>query len=220
MFAMGEYLDVALKIVLSFLFGALIGFEREKRNRPAGLRTHILVSVGAALITLVSIEFFRKYGESPSRIAANIVVGIGFLGAGTIMKEGVSVRGLTTAASIWVASAIGLACGLGYYYPAILGTAITVVTLVFMRNVETTSFVRGKNRRMLSVMVEKEQPGILGRIATVLGEHSINIENIKLERSDEGLDIYLFVSVPEQRRIEDVSAELLKESFIKTINWD
>ncbi len=220
MFAMGEYLDIALKIVLSFLFGALIGFEREKRNRPAGLRTHILVSVGAALITLVSIEFFRKYGESPSRIAANIVVGIGFLGAGTIMKEGVSVRGLTTAASIWVASAIGLACGLGYYYPAILGTAITVVTLVFMRNVETASFVRGKNRRMLSVMVEKEQPGILGRIATVLGEHSINIENIKLERSDEGLDIYLFVSVPEQKRIEDVSAELLKESFIKSINWD
>lgn len=217
---MNKYLDILLKLLLAFVFGALIGFERERRNRPAGLRTHILVSVGAALITLISIEFFMKYGESPSRIASNIVVGIGFLGAGTIMKEGLTVRGLTTAASIWMASAIGIACGLGYYYPAALTTAITVFTLVFIRSVEGMRIVKGKKRHIIFLTIEQESPGILGKIGTILGEMDVNIENLKFERSEEALNIYLFVSVPENLSIEDISNKLMTEKFIKAITWD
>jgi len=217
---MNEYLDIVLKIALSFLFGAMIGFEREKRNRPAGLRTHILVAVGSALITLVSIEFFTRYGESPSRIAANIVVGIGFLGAGTIMKEGLTIRGLTTAASIWVASAIGIACGLGYYFPAVLVTLVTVVTLVFVRSVEISSFVKGKAKHSLFIQIVHEEPGLLGRIGTILGQKKINIENIKFERTEETLNIYFYVAVPEGVSIEETSNCLLAEKSIKSINWD
>lgn len=217
---MNEYLEILLKFSLSFVFSALIGFERERRNRPAGLRTHILVSVGATLITLVSIEFFKRYGESPSRIASNIVVGIGFLGAGTIMREGITVRGLTTAASIWVASAIGLACGLGYYYPAALATAITVVTLVFIRNVESTKLLKGGRKHLLFITIDHEQPGIIGRIGTILGEAGINIENLKIERVEETLNIYLYVILPEGVSVEKVSNKLVVESFIKGLSWD
>lgn len=217
---MNETLDVVLKIVLSFLFGAMIGFEREKRNRPAGLRTHILVAVGSALITLISIKFFKIYGESPSRIAANIVVGIGFLGAGTIMKEGLTIRGLTTAASIWVASAIGIACGLGYYFPAVLVTLITVFTLVFIRNIEGMQFVKGKKKHTISIEIEGEAPGMIGKIGTILGNLNVNIENIKIDRSEGFLNIFLFVEIPDNVSLEDVSSALFQEKFIRTISYD
>ena len=115
----------------------MIGFERELRDREAGIRTHLLVSLGSALFTIVSAygfhEFLTNGGNivraDPSRIAAQIVTGIGFLGAGAIIREGLSVRGLTTAATLWVVAAIGMACGAGYYWPAAATTVLTLVAL-------------------------------------------------------------------------------------------
>jgi len=129
--------DALVRLAFACGLGAAIGFEREIRDREAGIRTHLLVSLGSALFTVVSAYGFHEFLASgdnvvradPSRIAAQIVTGIGFLGAGAIIREGLSVRGLTTAATLWVVAAIGMACGAGYYWPALATTALTIFAL-------------------------------------------------------------------------------------------
>ena len=124
-------------MALAAALGAVLGLERELREREAGLRTHLLVSVGSALFTIVSAYGFRGFLTSgdaviradPTRIAAQIVTGIGFLGAGAIIRQGVAIRGLTTAATLWVVAAIGLAAGAGYYSAAVITTAVALVAL-------------------------------------------------------------------------------------------
>ena len=129
--------EVVLRIVLAAALGGAIGLERELREREAGLRTHLLVSVGAALFTMVSAYAWTDWRFSneeglvfdPTRIAAQVVTGIGFLGAGAIIRQGLSVRGLTTAATLWVVAAIGMASGVGYYWAALVTTALVLVSL-------------------------------------------------------------------------------------------
>jgi putative Mg2+ transporter-C (MgtC) family protein len=129
--------DVFLRLSFACGLGALIGFEREIRDREAGIRTHLLVSLGSGLFTIVSAYGFHEFlvgggavvRADPTRIAAQIVTGIGFLGAGAIIREGLSVRGLTTAATLWVVAAIGMACGAGYYWPAAATTLLTLAAL-------------------------------------------------------------------------------------------
>src|SRR5437764_10661029 len=126
---------VLLRLVISAGLGGAIGFERELRERQAGLRTHLVVCVGSALFTLVSAygfeDFFTATGTriDPTRIAAQIVSGIGFLGAGAIIRQGLSVRGLTTAATLWLVAAIGMASGAGYYDAAVIATLGGLLTL-------------------------------------------------------------------------------------------
>jgi putative Mg2+ transporter-C (MgtC) family protein len=130
-------LEVILRVGLAAGLGGAIGLERELRDREAGLRTHMLVSVGAALFTMVSAYAWTDWRFStedglvfdPTRIAAQIVTGIGFLGAGAIIRQGLSVRGLTTAATLWVVAAIGMAAGVGYYEAALVTTALVLVSL-------------------------------------------------------------------------------------------
>jgi putative Mg2+ transporter-C (MgtC) family protein len=144
---MGPFLDLNTlsRLLLAALLGALIGFEREVHGRPAGFRTHLLVSLGSCLFVVVSIDFYRMYGNfnglgqvgvDPGRIAAQVVTGIGFLGAGAIIREKASVRGLTTAACLWVAAAIGLSCGAGRFGPAIVVTLLAVLSLLLLKKVE------------------------------------------------------------------------------------
>lgn len=134
-----EHIDLIMRLGSAAVLGGLIGFERELHGKVAGFRTHSLVSVGSALIMLVSIHVFTLYGDKttvdPSRIAAQVVSGIGFLGAGTIIRAGMGIKGLTTAAGLWTASGIGLACGLGYFEGAIIGTVVTLVILVLFSKV-------------------------------------------------------------------------------------
>jgi putative Mg2+ transporter-C (MgtC) family protein len=129
--------EILLRVGLAAVLGGAIGLERELREREAGLRTHLLVSVGAALFTLVSAyawtdwQFSNESGIvfDPTRIAAQVVTGIGFLGAGAIIRQGLSVRGLTTAATLWVVAAIGMATGAGYYPAAVITTVLVLVSL-------------------------------------------------------------------------------------------
>lgn len=127
--------EMVVRLLVAFVLGAIIGLERERRDRPAGLRTHILVSVAAALLMMLS-ELVARESFDPGRIAAAVVTGMGFLGAGTIIVHGSAVRGLTTAASLWSASAVGLAVGLGWYPAAIVATLLIFITLVAMRSLE------------------------------------------------------------------------------------
>src|SRR3954453_14536067 len=132
-----HWAEALLRLSLAAALGGAVGFERELRDREAGLRTHMLVALGSALFTIVSAYGFHEFltsGQSvvradPTRIAAQIVTGIGFLGAGAIIRQGLSVRGLTTAATLWVVAALGLAAGAGYYSGAVITTAVVLVAL-------------------------------------------------------------------------------------------
>jgi len=130
---------IAIRLILAVLFSGVVGWERERLRKPAGFRTHILVGVGSTLVVMVSIFMSDVYAGrvDPSRIASNVVVGIGFLGAGTILRsrEGI-VTGLTTAASLWVVSGIGLALGCGFYTGALMTTVVVIVVLYLMNFVD------------------------------------------------------------------------------------
>lgn len=125
--------EMILRLFLATVFGSFIGVERELHGKVAGFRTHALVSLGAALIMTVSIDIYAAYrgaaSVDPSRIAAQVVSGIGFLGAGAIIRFRTGISGLTTAASLWVASGVGLACGAGFFKPALVATLLTLLVL-------------------------------------------------------------------------------------------
>jgi len=137
-------LGYALRLLLAAILGAMVGLEREIHAHPAGMRTHLLVSLGSAGFTVLSIAAFPAPGADPGRIAAQIVTGIGFLGAGAILKEGFSIHGLTTAASLWVVAAIGMAAGAGAWVTAMTITVIAIVSLWPLRLI-TDRFV-GRHR--------------------------------------------------------------------------
>jgi len=126
-------MGIVIKLVVATILGLLIGFERSIHNKPAGMRTHSLVCVGSALFTIISISII---GGDPSRVAAGIVTGIGFLGAGMIFKEENKIKGLTTAAEVWVMGAIGISVGIGYYFAALATTLIVIFILIPMKYVE------------------------------------------------------------------------------------
>jgi putative Mg2+ transporter-C (MgtC) family protein len=131
--------DVALKLILSALIGAIIGPEREVHEKPAGVRTNALICMGSALIMIVSIYVQKVYGTQaadPARIAAHVIAGIGFIGAGVIMQARGSVRGLTTAATIWAVAGIGLAIGCGFYVAALTSAAIILIVLYVIGRIE------------------------------------------------------------------------------------
>jgi len=132
--------QIFLRLLVGALLGGLVGFERERHNRKiAGFRTHILVCVGSTLIMLTSLYIFDLYGTrapvDPARIAAGVITGIGFLGAGTIIRSNVSVTGLTTAASLWTVSGVGLAVGCGFYTAAYATTIIVMAALYLLRKI-------------------------------------------------------------------------------------
>ncbi len=132
--------DTISRIIIAFILGSIIGLEREKKGSQAGLRTHLLVCMGSALIMLISLYIYDMYeakpGIDPGRIAAGVVTGIGFLGAGTIIRSREGVSGLTTAASVWLSAAIGLAVGCGYISAAVLTTIIGYLALSLLKRIE------------------------------------------------------------------------------------
>ncbi len=127
--------DYLIPCILACICGGIIGFERERIDRPAGLRTHILVCLGATIFTLVSYLGFKS-GFDPSRVAAGVVAGIGFIGAGVIFRQGIFVKGVTTAASIWVVAAVGIAIGTKLYYLAFITTVIAFCVLMLVKILE------------------------------------------------------------------------------------
>jgi len=143
--------QIIIRLLLAAILGGLVGFERERHNkRMAGFRTHILVCVGAALIMLTSLFIFDLYGNrapvDPARIAAGVITGIGFLGAGTIIRSKVSVIGLTTAASLWTISGIGLAIGCGFYVASCTATVIVLAALYLLRKIPLKEVEDGEKR--------------------------------------------------------------------------
>ncbi len=213
--------EIVIRLILSSIIGGSIGIEREISKRPAGLRTHILVSVGSTLIMLVSKYGFENLAD-PARLAAQVVSGIGFLGAGTILRTGDNVKGLTTAASLWVCAGIGLAVGTGYYLGAIITTAIVLISLMSLGFLEDRVFIN--NYKMIEIICI-ERPGLIGSIGTVLGDYYITIKDIKIMNidlgdEDDNLRIDLKIKVPTNLEMASVFETLYNIKGVTKIIYD
>ena len=168
---------------------------------------------------LTSVEVFWAYRQvgdpDPGRIAAQVVSGIGFLGAGTILREGVTVRGLTTAASLWVVAALGLAVGSGLYLGAVVVTMLALATLAYLARVESSLFAE-RSRRRISLLVA-DRPGIVGRVGSILESYGVRITNLELnQETDHEITLSLNISIPRRVRFEAVIDELLALEGVKT----
>ncbi len=204
---------------MATIFGALVGYQREKAEKPAGLRTHTLVCLGSALAMQVSIYPFEGQANAdPTRIAAGVIVGIGFLGAGTIIRQGSIVRGLTTAASVWVTAGVGLAIGIGFYIPAIVAAALVITILTILKQVE----IRVTRGHKLVSLISKDRPGQLGKIGSVLGRLDVNIKNIELECEEEsGLcHIKLAVDSPASVHSDIILEKLSEIEGVSSTTWE
>lgn len=214
--------EIVFKLTLACILGGLIGLERESLNRPAGLRTYTLVCVGSALAMVVSLDmyyqFYKTVNADPGRIAAQVVSGIGFLGAGTIMREGATVRGLTTAAGLWVVACIGLAVGAGLYAPAIATTVLILFILIYFVKIEER--YTGMREYKGLVLVVQDGPGQVGAIGSMLGDLGVLIKNIQLTRVENShdLEIELLIQLPPNLSLQQVIDELALIRGFKSID--
>jgi putative Mg2+ transporter-C (MgtC) family protein len=177
-------LEMLGKLALAAFLGGLIGLERELHTQPAGLRTHMVVSLGACLIMLVSIfmwEHIDRQRADPGRLAAQVVAGIGFLGAGAILRFGVSVRGLTTAACLWTSAGIGLAVGAGYWKAGVATALLTLVAVFLFDKVERL-FLIGKQYRHI-VIQARDVAGLVGRIEAHMERAGLEIREVDIQRN-------------------------------------
>jgi putative Mg2+ transporter-C (MgtC) family protein len=220
--------EMVLRLVIALVLGSLIGMERETHGRPAGLRTHVLVCMGSTLFTMASFiigEPMRAEGLAidPGRIAAQIVTGIGFLGAGTIIHQGSIVRGLTTAASIWVVAAIGLAVGIGT--PTMIGLATVASVLVF-----GTLYLMGRLDRFLLATNDERRLSIttgrdserLCEILQLLPRHHARLRSIDCMESDaEGMQILrLRLRVGRDFDEVDLGSALAADRYVISYSWE
>ena len=190
--------DIVVRFLAAAALTGAIGIEREIAGQPAGLRTHITVGLGAALFGLISVHGFdayvagrntNNYQIDVSRVASQVVVGVGFLGAGAILKEGASIRGLTTAASLWATAAIGLACGLGSYFAATATAVALLLSLILLRS--PRRWVRRRLARSLETVIIHIRHGANpSEVVSALHEiDGCDVKSLSIRREDEGLTI-------------------------------
>jgi putative Mg2+ transporter-C (MgtC) family protein len=209
------YLEEAAQVSVAFVIGAVLGLEREFRSKPAGFRTMILISVGSCLYTILSKEAGAD-GASGDRIASNIVTGIGFIGAGVIFKEGISVNGLTTAALIWITAALGMAIGYHNYPLAIVVSAIVVIALFVLEPVQR--FINNLHR----VKDYKIKTTELGRdfrpeLENFFREHKLTFKCMKVVKENNDA-VYLYRIGSADRNYDLVNQYLLERSDVKSFD--
>ncbi|WP_219835514.1 MgtC/SapB family protein [Paenibacillus sp. R14(2021)] len=214
-----SYWELTIRLMLALVLGGLIGLERELGGHSAGFRTHILVCLGSAAIVLLSMYGFSEFASDPNvrldpaRLAAQVISGIGFLGAGTILRTGITVSGLTTAASLWVVAAIGLTVGAGFYYGAAVLTLLVVVSL-FVLNKFEKRFSRAKRKRDLVMRVNKDSASLSKVVAELhrsgIGINKIIVENEEVAAADrnEMLIVRLQLKLGHAKKFEDVIVAL------------
>ena len=218
--------EVILRIGLAGLLGGLVGLEREFSDQPAGFRTHILVSFGAALFTMAGAygvaDFFQEGGTTvrfdPTRIAAQVVTGIGFLGAGAILRQGVTVRGLTTAASLWVTAAIGLAVGLGYIEGALAVSFGTLIVLYALKQIGRLVFPKLK-RGSVRMRIEVDAAMRLADLAEVIEARGVRVEGLKIATEGDDRSLSARLQMP-----PGVTPDLLVDDIsgvpgVRAVDW-
>ena len=216
---------VLLRLSVAAVLGGAIGMERELRERGAGLRTHLVVCVGSALFTLVSAYGFRDFITAggayaridPTRIAAQIVSGIGFLGAGAIIRQGLAVRGLTTAATLWVVAAIGMACGTGYYSAAVITTGVALLALWPLRTLAYRSVrrFRGDTGLLLVQLPAGQSP------ASVIDavEAESQVETIEVRQEGDRRVLELTLHLPRGELSQRIVSKLADVDNVLEVRW-
>ena len=215
---LGQQLEISIRLVVACVLGAAVGFEREIHAHPAGMRTHLLVSLGSAAFTVLGIFYFESAAAptDPSRIAAQIVSGIGFLGAGAILKYGTSVRGLTTAASLWATAGVGMAAGAGAWIVAVVVTLLIVLSLGPL-NWMIERF-RIKPEGVFRLRVQVGRLDALGEISRALASHRIDIAGISSQRLGKGrYEIELDLRPPAGTRPEAVIAAVTSVADVEVL---
>jgi putative Mg2+ transporter-C (MgtC) family protein len=215
-----------LRVVVAAALGGAVGLERELREREAGFRTHMLVSVGSALFTLVSAYGFHEFlvhggnvvRADPTRIAAQIVTGIGFLGAGAIIRQGFSVRGLTTAATLWVVAAIGMASGAGYYSAAVITTALVLFSLWPLRifAFRVMQRVRPETDRLLAQLPAGESPALLIERLEELGGR---LQSLEIGHEADRRTVLMDVKLPPRADAPGIVARLSELEPVLEVRW-
>ncbi len=202
-------LEITLRILAAFVAGSLIGIERESKSQPAGFRTHTILCLGSALVMIISIKIGTESVHDPGRIAAQVVSGIGFLGGGAILRLGFNVRGLTTAASIWTAAAIGLAAGAGFFVEVVIGTAAVLLALSLLNVVSKRFSPRKAGQRMLSLSA-MDAPGLIGMVTGILERHQIQIVNFTVNRNpmDGKVELLANVKFEKEQTLEKIISDL------------
>lgn len=182
--------QIALRLACAMVIGTLIGLEREYTHRPAGLRTHILVALGACVVSVTGEMLFSHYADlgatpDPARLSAQVITGVGFLGAGTIMKEGATVKGLTTAASVWAVACLGIASGFGYYALALMGAVFIMITLTIFEALQHR-FIHIRSSEAGYILETMDISASLTRISTLAQENQVTVLDLSAEQTESG----------------------------------
>jgi putative Mg2+ transporter-C (MgtC) family protein len=213
---MSHDLELLARLLLAAVLGGAIGAERELNDQPAGLRTHMLLTIGACLFTLISAYGFGR-GTDPSRIAAQIVTGIGFLGGGAIVRYGLTVKGVTTAASIWATASVGVAIGAGSYVLGIGGAVLTVATLFGLRSADVLLRRWGVSREEYII---EAHPGFdAERLAELLRREKVALRGLDRQDDDDATRITLLVKLPPGYRSERLLDALGRLEGVREVEW-
>ena len=215
-----------LRLALAAILGGLIGVERELREREAGLRTHLLVALGSALFTIVGAYGFHSFlasGQSvvradPTRIAAQIVTGIGFLGAGAIIRQGLSIRGLTTAATLWVVAAVGLAAGAGYYSAAVFTTALVLIALYPLR-IMAYRILRRFRPEDGRLLVELPVGAPPGEVIDEIERSGARIDAIDVSQEGDRRRLALDLALPRDLAVPRLVAQIADVPNVAEVRW-
>jgi putative Mg2+ transporter-C (MgtC) family protein len=216
---MPEDLVLLGRLLLAAVLGGAIGAERELNDQAAGLRTHMLLTIGACLFTLISAYGFGSgIGTDPSRLAAQIVTGIGFLGGGAIVRHGLTVKGLTTAASIWATASVGVAVGAGSYVLGIGGAVLVVGTLFGLRRVSNVLQRWGVSREEFALVTV---PGFdVRRIVELLEGERVDLRGLEHHEDEDGDRVVLLVKLRPRYRPEQLLAALRRVEGVLQVEWE
>ncbi|MCC6450927.1 MAG: MgtC/SapB family protein [Candidatus Aureabacteria bacterium] len=202
-------LDIVVRMLASALFGGVVGFERERHNQPAGLRTHVILSIGSCLAMCVSINLAMQFRSlvpngDPARLAAQVLSGIGFLGAGAILRYGTNVRGLTTAASLWTIAVVGLAAGAGHFIPALVATALLFAVLQVLDRLEKR-YMGNLVPKIITVRA-KDRYGVVDEVKNVVQGFHSTLKTMSLSKNLERheIEIEAVASIPAGETMDKV----------------
>ena len=216
--------DICLRLFCAMIVGMIIGTEREYTNRPAGMRTHILVALGACVVALTGEMLFKEYfplgaTPDPARLAAQVITGVGFLGAGTIMREGATVKGLTTAASVWTVACMGIAAGFGYYTIPLIGLVFTFITLTILELLQHHLPGRSFSHEHYTIRCDDVCAG-LSLVNELAKAHRADLQSTLAEKQDDGYIITFLADFPgigRKHRREQFFSALAASSTIRGI---
>ena len=219
--------EIVVRLLVAMLLGAIIGTEREYTHRPAGMRTHMLVALGACAVMITGQMIFCQYHPlgatpDPARLAAQVIAGVGFLGAGTILRDGMSIKGLTTAASVWTVACLGVAVGAGLYLVAVVGVVLMIVTLVVFERVQAR-LLRHRDVNCYFSVTARSVTRVMGRINELAHQQDAELTFKGMEAQNEGMELKFrikFSGRHNQGRVHDFFAALGECEDVVSVQMD